>query len=106
MLRTDQTVTAPLHGTVLAGTLRLGSIIELSADTTIVARSLVLSSRQVRISAHGHRLYVYPISTVSASAQPRPGRGASAAALVLAAHRQDHYSARRGFHGIITITQR
>src|SRR5262245_9429940 len=60
-LRTTASVTTPLRGLVLAGTLRLPASVDLAADTTIVARNLVLTGNRVTIKGHGHSLALLPI---------------------------------------------
>src|SRR5262245_11327282 len=56
----DKTVKQPLRGKVLARTLHLPARIELSADTAIIADSVVLAGRTLTVQAHGHKLTILP----------------------------------------------
>jgi hypothetical protein len=76
-LRTTAKPTGLLSGTIVAGTINLPATIELSGDTTILARQLVFEGRDIRITARGHHLRVLPIDTVTAQAQAQ-GRAALA----------------------------
>jgi hypothetical protein len=53
-----RTLSGKLGGAVITGTARLAGTIELSGDTTIVARELVLAERTVTVRANGHALRV------------------------------------------------
>ncbi|HZM77086.1 MAG TPA: hypothetical protein VFC19_15235 [Candidatus Limnocylindrales bacterium] len=63
-LRTTVSVTEPLRGLVLAGSLRLPETVVLAADTTIVARDLVLTGPRVTIEGQGHSLALLTIDGV------------------------------------------
>jgi hypothetical protein len=63
-LRTTVSVSAPLRGQILAGTLRLPATVELAADTTIVARDIVLTGATVTIKGHGHSVALLAVSGI------------------------------------------
>ncbi|HEU4423072.1 MAG TPA: hypothetical protein VFR67_11120 [Pilimelia sp.] len=60
-LNTVRTVTGPLHGRVVAGTLVLPATVTIAGDTTIVVRRLVSTAPSVRVTTGGHDIHVYPI---------------------------------------------
>ena len=79
-------VAGPVGGSVLAGTARLAPTIELTADTTILARRIVVSGGVLKVNTHGHALRLYPVASVgrdsaatstTAVAAPRAAAAAS-----------------------------
>ncbi|HEU5474955.1 MAG TPA: hypothetical protein VFV67_30295 [Actinophytocola sp.] len=82
----ETTVAGPLRGQVLAATLRLPGTVELTGDTTIIARELVFTGGALRVNGNGHRLALYPVAgtrpdqagvldviTIDTSAHDAPG---------------------------------
>jgi hypothetical protein len=65
-LGNDRRVLRPLAGRVLARTLYLPESVTLSADTTIVARRVVLAGPRTRIVTNGHALHFYQVDRVTA----------------------------------------
>lgn len=69
-LQRTMSLSGPLQGRIVAGTLRLPAAVELSAATTIVARTIEFEKPDgvapggVRIVTHGHDLTVLPIDDV------------------------------------------
>lgn len=67
-LRRSLTLRGPLRGTIVAGTLRLPDTVELSGDTTILARRIVFAGRSPRIACHGCHLRLLPIESIRTGA--------------------------------------
>jgi len=67
-MKGTQTVTAPVHGAVLAGTVNLPATITINGDTTIIAQRIVLGSRTLRVVG-GHALHLYPVAGLTAPPQ-------------------------------------
>jgi hypothetical protein len=79
-LHADRSITAPVQGSVLAGTLHLPATMELTGDTTLVANTLALSARSLRVHAHGHTLHLFPINAITAPAPRATSAGAASLA--------------------------
>jgi hypothetical protein len=63
-LKASQTPKGPLSGRIVAGTLRLPARVEVTADTTILARTIEFAGSPARIVTHGHGLTLLPIDAV------------------------------------------
>lgn len=63
-LRGVRGLTTPVGGTVLAGTVTVPGTIELTGDTTIIAREVVLATGSVRVHGKGHTLRIYPVASL------------------------------------------
>lgn len=60
-----------VQGYVLAGTARVAADIELSGDTTIVARRVEFAGGALRVNSHGHSLRLYPVEAAGMTAKNR-----------------------------------
>jgi hypothetical protein len=78
-------LTGKLSGSVAAQTVTLPAGIELSGDTTIVAKEIIVTGGTLRVDGHGHTLRLYPIATLGSAPGSAPG------------------SAKAAVHSVITI---
>lgn len=67
-LRGVRGVMTPVGGTVLADTVTVPGAIELTGDTTIIAREVVLATGSVRVHGKGHTLRIYPVASLRSGA--------------------------------------
>jgi hypothetical protein len=64
-LQGTRTVTGKVEGSLAAGVVTLPASIELTGDTTIIAREIVLTARTLDVTG-GHALRLYPVTRLTA----------------------------------------
>src|SRR5262245_55782317 len=62
--RDTRTVSGPLRGRLVVGTLRLPATVEVAADTTIMADSVEFAGTTVTLVTHGHDCRRLPVTSV------------------------------------------
>jgi hypothetical protein len=64
----NRALTGRVTGQVQAATVTLPGTVELSGDTTVVARDIVAATGTVRVNSHGHALRLYPVTSLHSGA--------------------------------------
>jgi len=69
-LRGKRTLSGKTQGTVLAESVTLPANLQLSGDTTIVARKIIAATGTVQVDSGGHTIRLYPVESLSSGVSP------------------------------------
>jgi hypothetical protein len=96
-----RTVGGAVKGEIVAGTVKLAGVVELTGDTVVVARHVVLSGGALRVVGNGHRLALFPVETLRSDAKAgTDSRTQGTISIVTSgAHGQNGRSGSPGFWG-------
>lgn len=69
-MRGKRTLSGKTQGTVLAESVTLPANLQLSGDTTIVARKIIAATGTVQVDSGGHTIRLYPVESLSSGVSP------------------------------------